>query len=257
MNKVKGMYISFKGVRNDEVGAKLIDMPVRTSPAALGEIVEVPGMSGAMWMPFGSYGSITVKANFAIMKSTDERAVLEWLDGSGDLILGDMPEYCFKWARVTGSGTLRNITPRLEGKTISVTWTCHPFRMLVNEQALSFTPSGAELEDDYYQTWFPGAGSAYARPEITIEVSGDDASITLMVNGWTLMFEHINGSVTIDCDAMLCLTNGVNVSRRMTIITDEDDEWPRLYGQGETNLISWLASDPVTSVTVKPRWRWL
>lgn len=256
MKPVRDMFVSFKGIRNEHVGARLIDMPERQIATPRGQSVEIPGRDGILWLPDGdSYDPITIKVSFAIPDPSDEFAVLDWLSGMGDLVLGDAPEFFYPYSRVITSAKLNRITPRLAGKRLTVTFTCAPFRRLLDEEPLTFTEAAV----------FSGQGSKRSRPEITVYGNGD---INLMVNGSTVLLSDVDDHITLDCEAMMAFKDGVNASPQVTLLGGEEndvysDDWPSLRPAGETNRISWSDDGGdgstvlnTTRVVVQPKWRW-
>lgn len=246
MRRIEDCFISFKGVRSDEIGAKLMEMPIVQYPVPKGQSVDIEGHDGALWVDDGGFSSITITAMFAIPDSEDVMNVLDWLSGSGSLILCDAPDYQYR-ASVILPGRYQNLTKRLDGKQINVTFTCEPFRYLVREKVLEYTDTTKQ---------FRGNGNVPSKPIITVYGSGD---ITVMLNQNTVLFEDVDGYITLDCEAMMAFKGSDNMSRHITMLGDDaDDEWPVLKPNGEINSLTCSAStgDTFTKIVIQPQWRW-
>ena len=83
---------------------------------------------------------------------------------------------------------------------------------------------------------------------------GSRGEITLMVNDCAAVLSGVEDHITLDCEAMMGLKDGANVSGQVTLLGGGEDEWPRLKAEGETNAVSWTGS--VSRVEIQPRWRW-
>ena len=125
MQRITDMFMRFKGVRNDDVGARLVAMPVRQQTAIRGSKQTLPGRDGFLLLSTG-YQEITVKQDLIVPESADMAAVKNWLSGSGELIFGDFPNYAYD-AMVITPLSLSSPSARLTGQRISVTFTCQPF----------------------------------------------------------------------------------------------------------------------------------
>ena len=93
-------------------------------------------------------------------------------------------------------------------------------------------------------TFVNNPGNVYAEPIITVYGSGD---ITLMVGTTIVQLEGIEDSVTLDSSLMEAYKGADSLNSSMS------GEFPLL--QPGANAVSWSGS--VTSVVVKPNWRFL
>ena len=245
MNRIENMFMSFKGVRSETVGARLISMPIRQHTALRGSKVNLPGRDGFLLVPEG-YQEITVKVDLAVPDNADLPAAMGWLMGSGDLVFGDFPTKAYQ-ATVMTVTPLQSITTRLEGQKFTVTFTCQPFLHLVNEAQIILTSGYV----------FNGQGDVNAMPLIEVEGSG---SQTLMINGRSMLLTLTAGTplyidndagtaYTVDGDALVFAGERVNV----------EDDWFELYPESDPvdtsgwNNISFTSG--ITKVTLTPRWR--
>lgn len=249
MGRENGLWISFRGVTSEDAGARVlrVDEPAGASPR--GGALDIPGRDGSLWLEDGGSGTVEAAVRLRLLPGTDRTAVAEWLSGAGDLVLGDSPAY--RWqARVAGGVRFRRDEYGPGSVTAEATFTCFPFRFLVDEAALEFTQAAV----------FDGQGSVASRPVITVYGSGD---INLMVNDCTVLLEDVDDHITLDCEAMMAFKDGENVSSQVTLLSDvTDDEWPKLNPEGQVNAVNWSDDEGdgdtaanVTRVVIRPRWR--
>lgn len=242
----KQMYVSFNGKRNTRFGVKMLSRPVRQSATPRGKLVTIDGRDGGYWLDDDSEGTIKITQEFAVEDPAMEHAALAWLKGSGRLTFGDDPDYGYR-ARVTNIKNLTALTPRLAGMRFVVTFTCQPFRFLVNEEAVTVTESGTQFE---------GMGSDPSLPVIEIQGSGD---VNLMVNSTSVLIEGIQTKYVLDCDARMGFDkDGNNASAQATLLRTNSKAggWPTLRSAAQVNhvnQVSWTGS--VSQVVITPNWR--
>ena len=241
--RIKNTWISFRGVHSYHMGVRVAALPEIPVAEARGQAVDVPGRDGSLWLADDSFAEVSLTVVLEIGPDAEPSAVANWLSGAGPLILSTFPDHYYT-ARVQKGYSL--VPGRYAGGRwrFEVEFTCQPFRRLVDEEPLpDFTEAAV----------FPGQGTVKALPEITVYGSGE---ISLMINGVTLLLDDVDGSITIDCEAMMAFADGANASSQVTLMGSDDDgdEWPSLLPEGGENLINW--SGTVTKVVVQPRWRW-
>lgn len=249
MRRIENMYMSFKGVFNDDVGAKLIGMPIRQATAIRGDKQTLPGRDGFLLLPTG-YQEITVKQDIAVPGSEALQAVKRWLSGAGDLVFGDHPDYAYEAAVITVSA-MSSIAKRLTGQKLTVTFTCQPFLHLVDERPIVLTAAKV----------FSGLGDVNALPLIAVEGSGAQE---LTVNGRSMDLTLTAGKpLFIDSDAGIAYTLEEGGMAFAGEKVNVKDDWFELYPGNdpmqaqtfEKNSVSFTAG--ITRVTITPRWRFL
>lgn len=244
LKRITDMFISFKGIRNDDVGARLIKMPTRQETALRGTKQTLPGRDGILLVPTG-YKEITIKQDMIVPDNEDMPAVREWLSGSGDLVFGDFPEYAYD-AMIISPFNMSSPMQRLEGQKFTVTFTCQPFRHLVKEKTIELTSGRV----------FNGQGDVNSMPLIKVEGSGSE---TLIVNGRSMILTLTSDvPLYIDCDAGTAYTmnNATLVFAGDQVIIEDD--WFELYPKSRDtsgwNNVNFTSG--ITKVTLTPRWRW-
>ena len=237
--------MSFKGVRNDDMGAQLIGMPIRQETAIRGDKQTLPGRDGFLLIPTG-YQEITVKQDIAVPDSDDLAAVKRWLTGAGDLVFGDFPQYAYEASIITASA-LSSMSKRLTGQKFTVTFTCQPFLHLVKEKVIELTTGKV----------FNGQGDVNSMPLIKVEGSGAQ---TLIVNGRSMDLTLTSGTpLYIDNDAGTAyIMNGnslVFAGDQLTVDDDWFELFPKSRDTADWNNVNFTSG--ITKVTITPRWRWV
>lgn len=242
MNRLTEAWFEFAGMRSDAMHVRLLAMPRRHMPAQRGERVVVPGRSGYLWMPDGdAYDEIAITAQCATEDGYSPEAIAAWLAGDGELRFSDEPERVYRGRICTPMGR-ESMFLRFDAQKFSVEWICQPYRYkhlaAADADDIAISTSGTTITNP---------GTCEALPLITVRGSGD---ITLTVGGSYLEIAGLTDGIVIDSETMDCfdLTQTALMNGSVTM-----DEFPRL--RIGPNAIAWTGS--VTSVVVRPRWRWL
>lgn len=245
MKRITDMFMSFKGVRNDDVGAQLIGMPTRQETALRGTKQILPGRDGFLLVPNG-YQEITIKQDIAVPDSDAMADVKKWLTGSGDLVFGDFPEYAYE-ALIMTPLAMSSMSKRLTGQKFTVTFTCQPFLHLVKEKAIELTTGKV----------FNGQGDVNSKPLVKVEGNG---SQTLIVNGRSMYLTLTTGTpLYIDCDAGTAYTisdsSYVFAGSLVMVVDDWFELYPKSRKVADWNNVNFTSG--ITKVTLTPRWRWV
>lgn len=251
MNKVSAPFFRWKGVNSTDMGVYMISRPTRSVAVLNGEKANNLGRDGFTFYDKGGYGEVTVDCDIVIPKASDLSAALAWLSGHDHLVFSD--ESSFYWdAMVITSPSRTSPFKRLEGQEMTITWTCQPFRYVLNETQLTFTGN----------TTFAGQGHVPSRPLVKIEGSSTanaPAAVDFVDSqGQHNIFNLILTQGTplyIDCDAKAAYTlnNGVKVYAGDKVMIAAGADWWEL----RTDNSNYVAmANGVTKVTVTPRWRY-
>lgn len=242
MNRLKEVWVEFKGVKNTDIGAKMISMPVRYMPVQRGKAISVAGRPGDLWYTDNTDDSVEISMEFAVPDESCRLAVNAWLRGTGLLRFSDEPNMAYE-ARVSRGYKRQSISPRLMGQKYTVVFSCHPHRLLYPE-AEAFT-----ITTLYEQ--FKNPGTAPSRPRVKITGNGD-FSVTIGLE--TLCFSDITGGgIIVDSHLMDAFTyDGA------ALANDHFDGMPWQIKPGY-NTVSWLfeAGSSVESIEILPRWRYV
>ena len=255
MNRLSAPYFTWKGSTSTSKGVYMITMPTRGAAVLNGQKANNLGRDGFTFYSEGGYGAVTIKCDVFVPRAQDLDAALAWLNGSGQLIFSDDPNYYWD-AMIITSFSRTSPFKRLEGQKMTVTWTAQPFRYLVSENQIVKTASG-------YMT---GQGHVPSRPLLKVEGSSSAASpATLSITDsrhQTDEFQLVLASGTplyLDCDAKAAYTlsgsTKIYAGNRVAIAAGSD--WFELAPAGSQNNITISMSGGITKVTVTPRWRFL
>ncbi len=232
--------ITFNGVSAGELGMFVEQMPDAVRAKRRVERVEVPGRGGVLHIDEKSYEPVQLKAVLNANGASKE-AIHEWLNGSGDLVLSDEPDKCYK-ATVYGEvKSARRRTP--SGRVydqVTVTFECEPFRYETYPEVAPYLAPRTSCTLD-------NPGTEPADPLIIVRGSGQ---VRITVGDISVTLGNLAGEVAIDCDAK-CAYKG-NTDNQVSITLD-DHAWPVL-GLGQTR-VSW--SGNVQRIEFTPNWRWL
>ena len=231
------IWFEFAGHRCTEYDVRMLSMPTRPHPARKGNLIDVPGRDGKLFVDGAADDRSLVTLRVIAVGDID--AVNGWLTGSGLLVFGDFPNRAY-YASVTKEFSMSNRIARLRGQEFTITFDCDPFRYEYPEPGpVSIVTSGEIINNP---------GTVYSLPKVKITGNGD---FTLVVNGYQIDGYGITGGAIIDCELMdvFNLDETEMLNSRFTI-----DDFPRL--DPGANIVSWMG-DGISSVEITPRWRFL
>lgn len=235
-------WFSFKGVKNDEFDVRMVAMPTRPHPARKGELIDVPGADGKLWIDADAYDRILVTLKVVTAGNDNIDAVSAWLSGAGKLIFGDEPERAYN-ARITKEFNRTNQNARLRGQTFTITFDCEPYRY-ESSPAEAFTISESPGQ-------IANPGTVASKPLIKVNGTG---SGNLMIGSETMLFEGLTGSIYIDCDAKIAYTGeGTADDPRLMATQNVTGEWIEIAPGNQ--YVSFTGG--ISSVEILPRWRWI
>ena len=182
-------WLEYAGHKNTEYGVEMLSMPTRPHPARKGDLIDVPGRNGKLFMDEGAYDRVIVSVRVIAVDGNMD-AVNGWLSGKGLLRFGDDPTRAYN-ASVTKEFSISNRNSRLRGQEFTVVFDCEPFRYVYPPKpAEEITTSGGTITNP---------GTVFSQPEIKLTGSGD---ITLVVNGYSVDAEKshiVLGDVIVKC----------------------------------------------------------
>ena len=239
---VRHGYFKFKGVSSNDMKVYMLGLPTRPVPAEKGEKKSVEGRDGDLWISEHAYKRITVKCKLECAADADIDAINAWLSGAGDLVFMDEPNRCYK-ARCIEDIPRDHSSPRRLNRNWNQQFDCEPFRYEAEPaEDFVFTETAQIIHNP---------SSIEALPFITMNVNGN---ATLMIGGVnTIMVSDYTGIIHIDCDAKIAYTGeGTAASPRILLNHKCSGEFP-VIPSGYNGVMF----TGVSSVTIKPRWRWI
>ena len=233
-------YFIWRGIDSRTKNIVVNDYPARMKPKTRTEDVIVPGRGGSMTMIQGDdvYDSLVLPFECTALPTADIEAISAWLTGAGDLIFGNYPNRSMR-ARMDAQINFDKIIRGWGHRAFTVPFVCQPGRYV--------QPAVADivLTEPGFVT---NPGTMLSQPRITVNATGD---ITLTV-GTSIMLIAGPASMwtlVIDSELMDCFNSSMTVLRNERMTGD----FPTL--QPGANAVNWAGA--VSSVTIKPRWRYL
>jgi phage-related protein len=249
MIRLTEAWFEFKGLRSDEMGIFLKQMPVRSLPGRNVTRKTVAGRHGSLTYGDITYKDVKVRLECDVRDESKLPAILAWLTGDGLLRFSDEPGLAYD-ASVDAEYSRSSIQARLSGQRFTITWNCQPFRREYPEpEDLTITQA----------LTFNNPGTAPALPRIEIRGSGD---FSLTIGMQTVFFSNVvGGGIIVDSE----LGDALNLEGNQLANECMDGELFKI--QPGYNGISWLEGGTdeegnatpgnITAVIITPRWRYI
>lgn len=224
-----------------DFGIFVASRPHLPSPERRVTYIDVPGMDSRFRRDEGTYGDITLTVECSFLGDPVPKisAVKGWLLGAGEADL--------TFSHIPGRKYLAQVVNSIDFEIVLkitshfvILFNCQPFQYATDNTPIVVTDgSGYVLSNP---------GTVKALPVIKAIGSGSGA---LTVNGGTVSFSNIDGTVTLDSTVQETYqdTGTTLVSKNST----KTGDYPVLL-PGE-NAISF--SGGITSLEITPNWRWL
>lgn len=249
MKRLTEAWFEFKGLRSDEMGIFLKQMPVRSMPGRNITRKTVAGRHGSLAYGDPTYKDVKVRIECDVRDESKLPSILAWLTGDGLLRFSDEPGLAYD-ASVDAEYSRSSIQARLSGQRFTITWTCHPFRRMYPEaDDLTFTREAT----------FTNPGTTPSLPRVEIRGSG---TFSLTIGMQTVFFTNVEGGgIIVDSE----LGDALNLEGNQ--LANECMDGALFEIQPGYNGISWLAGGEddegnsipgvVTAVIITPRWRYI
>lgn len=224
-----------------DFGIFVASRPYLPSPERRVTYIDVPGMDSRLRRDEGTYGDITLSVECSFLGNPVSKisAVKGWLlvAGEADLTFSHIPGRKYL-AQVVNSIDFE-IVLKITSHFV-ILFNCQPFQYATDNTPISVADgSGYVLSNP---------GTVKALPVIKATGSGAGA---LTVNGGTVSFSDIDGTVTLDSTIQETYQNtGTSLISKNSTKTGD---YPVLL-PGD-NAISF--SGGITSLEITPNWRWL
>jgi phage-related protein len=235
-------YFTFGSTTSTSVGVEVQEYPAIVRPKARVETKMVPGRSGELLLHEAEtvYEPYDREMVCRLLPTATLTTVAAWLKGSGTLVLGNEPTYAYT-ARVDEAIDFEKILANHADRRFKVTFRCQPWKELASP--------GADITLSTNPQNIVSTATLPSMPYITVAGTGDVTVTVGTLYSFILDDMAAGTPLVVDCDSMI--VSGVggagNYTYKMT------GSFPRLwYG---TNAVSHTGT--VTSVVIKPRYRWL
>lgn len=219
------MWIIYNGISSDDVGVIVNSVtPVSVKPKRRETELVIPGRSGVLTIDDGSYDRIiqTVTMTLPIDRLTE---VLQWLTGTGELLISPIPERKRK-AKCSDVSEPKYWAAGLYQLTAQ--FSCDPYLYDASPASFTATDETIVLYNDGQET----------RPVIEMA-----AGSTVTINGVTFAAAL---KLTVDGENYIVYDGTTN---RFASLTGELDDF--VLTQGENTIVV------TETVTIYPNWRWL
>jgi len=155
--------------------------------------IQIPGRPGTVTMTEGEdvYDAVERKCVILARNSMNIQPVLEWLRGSGELIVSNEADKVY-FARIAADVTFSRISNDLQQAT--VVFYCQPLKGKRYPETFSFTSDGSIFNP----------GDVASRPMVMVTGSGDK---TAWIAGNRMKFYNMEGTLKVDCDAQVILAH--------------------------------------------------
>lgn len=240
-------YFIYKGKNSREMGISILKLPPRIKPDRRGEIINVPGRDGFLFESDDAYNSKNFEVECTFIPPdgyTQEKIdalimeILVWLDGNGELIFSDYPNYYYD-ATIINAIPIERLFKRY--RRFVVAFEVQPFSKALTPTVITKSTKEEQVisVSSYYETPL----------KVNLVATGD---VEIHVNDTIMHFTNIETPLIIDGELMnVTDENGVNMNNRMV------GDFPKLK-PGE-NTISVLCEEPstFTEMTMEYRSLWL
>ncbi len=260
-------------------------LPKRTRPKERHEEVVIPGRAGSLILTEGEevYESYSDEMTVSCKNTVNTDRILEWLRGSGELILSDDLGKA-RTARIVGEVSFDR-----DDKN----------KLLIGTVPLLFQPFKKAADESIYRTTITATSTIYnpgdvkGKPKLTLTGTG---ALTIACGGTQMAFAHRPDGLVVDCDAQIMVAtaqaygptayyyrgdymkiveSGVSVLYRITVEgVGSAAEWERVGVAPAVFEYLWpgewsgeylripTGSQTITvtgtaGITIDPQWRWL
>lgn len=227
---------AWNGVKSTVHGVHVTEQPDIIVPSERTAFKTVAARSGSLTVLEADnvYDDFILSVDCAVSDLTKLHGIGGWLRGSGKLELPEQPGGYYN-ARVVNQIEFSKVLRGRANRTFTVTFRCQPFWYLSGIPDIVRTASTFTITNP---------GNIHAEPVITVTGSGD---ITLMIGQTIIELEGISDSVTIDTPLMEAYKGAESLNVKMT------GDFPTL----PSGSVPISTSGIVSSVTIKPNWRYL
>ena len=240
-------YFIYKGINSRDMGISILKLPPRIKPERRGEIINVPGRDGFLFESDDAYNGKTLEIECTFIPSErnsqteiDKKImdILVWLDGSGNLILSDYPDYYYE-AKIINAIPIERLFKRY--RRFIVAFEVQPFSKKISSQIVNLSTMSEQTisVSTYYET----------PAKINLQATGN---VELHINDTIMQFQNLDIPIVIDGE-LLNVSDGKGTNMNSHMIGD----FPRLK-PGE-NIISVICegTSKFTSMQIEYRSLWL
>lgn len=220
----------WKGIKAEDMGVKIISLPpIERTEEEVSEL-EIDGRDGTLTEHIRWKSS--TKEVIADCRGGNPREIIDWLEGSGNVIFGNQPDVYFK-ARISNTIPLEQI---IENYLYSfpIEFSCQPFKYHIDGERTRVIKENNFL--------LLNSGTYISKPKIKIYGSGTNI---ISINNRSFTLSQIDQYVIIDSELQQVFKEQTNKGRYMS------GEFP--YFDTRNNVIKWTGN--ISRMEIIPRWR--
>lgn len=211
--------------------------------------VEALGRPGSLALTQGNavFDDVTLTCECFVTNMEKYDEFVSWVHGGGTVVFANRPEGYYE-ARIANQVPFDQIVRGRPNRTLKIQFRCKPFfHPFTADTPVELSSGSATALDNPY------GFDAYP----LIKVSGRASEINLMVNGYTVLIDDLDGDITLDCENYEAFrtVDDTIVSAGSQVSIVGDDGWPVL--EAGSNSVNWSPTGGGITVTVTPRWRCL
>ena len=186
-------YFIFNGENSKDKGIIITKMPPISKPAKRIEKIIIPGKNGVLHQDDGTYETVVIQIQCAVVEKCNIKEIVNWLNGSGELILSNDPDIFYK----------ANIINQID--YTSIVNLIHEFPL-----ELELQPFSHSIEK-YKKIYTKGNDHIFNIPDATaimlpyIKVVGS-GQINLTINNETMIL-NVNEYIELDCELLIAHKN--------------------------------------------------
>ena len=190
-------YFVWKGTDSRNMGIIMRQAAPIIRPEERVQHVTIPGMSGDLTEIEGEniYNSYIQTVEISVKSAASVPAVYKWLRGSGYVTFSGEPARR-QQARVIGAVTLQKVSRNMDHWAGTVQFYCQPLKESIPDGASILTGAGT----------VPNNGDVASYPLIIVTPSS--TTVTLTVNGKSLVLTNASGTRRVDCLAKVISNSG-------------------------------------------------
>lgn len=226
----------FKGISsNDFQGIVVNSLPPISKPPKRTSKIQIDGRNGDI-IEFLGYDAYDKSINITILQETNIDELINWLNGSGRLILSNEPNKYYEAEIIDQIDFSRLV----KYEPVEIKFHIQPYKYLVDEETTSLTIS-SETNLSVINNGF-----IESKPIITLYGTG---TIELYINNLYVFTINIDdGNVTVDAIKEDAYKGTVLKNRQM------NGEFENIILQPGENIITWIGNLTRIDVDAKSRW---
>lgn len=186
-------YFIFNGENSKDKGIIITKMPQISKAAKRIEKITIPGRNGVLHQDEGTYETIVIQIQCAIIEKCNIHEIKKWLNGEGDLILSNSPDIFYK----------ANIINQVD--YTSIVDLIHEFPLELELQPFAYSI------EKYKKIYTKGQTHIFNIPDATIDMLPyikieSNEKINLTINNETMIL-NIDGYIELDCELLVAHKN--------------------------------------------------